>query len=90
VSGQRYPTCSACGCKKYHKTREQAQADAEQARALLSRLLSKHGSIIAVARAYADRHDTKVSTAQRRLYRLKEGRHGLYSPFLIDELEVML
>jgi predicted nucleic acid-binding Zn-ribbon protein len=90
MSGQRYPTCRACGCRKYHKTREEAKADADKARELLARLLLKYGSIVAVAKAYADRHDTTATTAQRRLYRLKEGRHALYNPFLVDELEVML
>jgi hypothetical protein len=90
MTGQRYPTCRACGCRKYHKTREEAQADADKARALLSRLVLVHGSVVAVARAYADRHGGKMNTAQRRLYRLRGARHALYSPFLIDELEVML
>jgi predicted nucleic acid-binding Zn-ribbon protein len=90
MSGQRYPTCTACGCRKYHKTREEAKADAEKARALLYELMFKYGSIVSVARAYVARHGGKMDTAQRRLYRLKEDHHALYSPFLIDELEVML
>jgi len=90
LTGQRYPTCRACGCRKYHKTREEAQADADKARELLSRLVRTHGTVAAVVRAYADRHGQNPKTVERRLYRLKAERHPLYSPFVVDELEVML